>query len=101
MLSRVKLERVLRVATLEESEKYDREDWARTTAEERIATVERLRREWFADFAPERRLARVLACTDLDGNPIPFDRGNKAASGRTKDLLDVELLKKRRRARRR
>jgi hypothetical protein len=44
MLNGVKSERVLRVASLEESDEYDRADWARTTVEERIATVERLRR---------------------------------------------------------
>jgi hypothetical protein len=81
-MSRARTKRVIRVATLENSEKYDREDWARTTAEERIVTVERLRQEWFADFGTERRLARVLACTDLDGNPIPFDRGTRGRRSR-------------------
>jgi hypothetical protein len=70
----VSVERVLRVASLEESERFDAEDLARSGPEARIAAVERLRRAWFGDFAAERRLERVLRCTDLDGHPIPAHR---------------------------
>lgn len=80
--SRVSVERVVRTVPLEKNDALDREDIARTTAEERLSAVERLRQEWFGDFAPERRLERVLACTDLRGNPVPLDRGPRNRSAR-------------------
>src|ERR1041385_8276280 len=87
----VAVQRVLRVATRRDSDDLDGEDLAQTTPEERIAAVERLRQEWFGDFAPERRLARALACSDLEGHPIPRrwwtrDRGPRRADRKSTRL---------------
>jgi hypothetical protein len=66
----VSVRRVIRTTTLEKSDEYDQDDIAHTTPEARLAVVEQLRAAWFQDFVPERRLERVLECTDLHGNPI-------------------------------
>lgn len=81
-LGKVSIEHVIRVASLEESEKFDVEDHQATTPEQRLAVVERLRQEWFGDFDPERRLERILACSDLLGNPLTFDRGTRRSNSR-------------------
>ena len=61
----VVIERVLRVAnSFAEAEVFDRQDLARMTVEERIASVERLRRIWFGDALLQSRMDRVLGLAE-------------------------------------
>jgi hypothetical protein len=94
------IEKLLRRTTLAEIDRYDRDDLARLSVEERLASVERLREEVFGRADLHARLERVLVGTDLATHALSSDRGTRRA-GRLKDLADLESLEKTRPRRRR
>jgi len=68
------IRRVIRVAeTFEEAERFDRQDVAALSFEERISGVERLRKVWFGEDRLNASLERVLVAAD-QSSEVPLDR---------------------------